>query len=202
MEIPPRSGKHTHTFVILHGRGSNGENFGLDLLQTTIPSFGFIQDAFSNAKFIFPTAAKRRAQAYKRSIVHQWFDIWDVENLTEREQLQFDGLRESTTFIHGVLEAEIAIVGADKVMLWGLSQGCATTMMSTLLWQGEKYAAAIGMCGYLPLRKRVENSLLEDDLDDQDDNPFARTDEEVAEDGRSKLSKVAEYLREELEMPP
>ena len=66
--------KHKQTWIILHGRGSNALKFGPELLGTTIPEYVNLNQAFPNSKFIFPTAAPRRATIYKRSIIHQWFD--------------------------------------------------------------------------------------------------------------------------------
>ena len=200
--VPPKSGKHTQSFVILHGRGSNGELFGHALLQTPIPGFGTLQDAFPDAKFIFPTASKRRAQIFNRTPINQWFDNWSLQTPTEREELQFDGLRESTAFVHDLLKAEIAIVGASNVVLWGLSQGCAISMMALLLWEGEKFGAAIGMCGWLPLRKRMEDAIL-DDVAEDEENPFAKEDEESSSLSGTNptINKAIDYLREELRVP-
>ena len=206
--VSPRSGTHAQSLIVLHGRGSNGEKFGLELLKTLIPGFGTLPTAFPDAKFIFPTAAKRRAQIYKRTPIHQWFDNWSLKTPTEREELQFDGLRESTEFIHRLLDTEIAAVGASNVILWGLSQGCAISLVALLLWQREKLGAAIGMCGWLPLRQRMEDTLAEDDdAGNDENNPFAQGSSAcfgtnaTEEDGILKIDKIVEYLREELQVP-
>ncbi|CAK3799082.1 Acyl- thioesterase [Lecanosticta acicola] len=194
--IQPTSGTHLQSFLILHGRGSNGEKFGLEMIQTTIPGFETLPDAFPNAKFVFPTAAKRRAVIYKRTPVSQWFDNYHLNAATEREELQFDGLRQSASFVHELMQSEIATVGAENVILWGLSQGCAMSLISSLLWHGPRFAAVIGMCGWLPLRKRIEDSLL-DESREQDDDPFGR---DSTEQEKSSLQEAIEYLREELEI--
>ena len=41
-------------------------------------------------------------------------------------------------------------------MLGGLSQGCATSLISLLLWDGPPLKATFGMCGWLPYRSRLE----------------------------------------------
>lgn len=204
--VPPRSGHHTQTFIVLHGRGSNGESFGTELLRTAIPGFSTLPDAFPDAKFIFPTAAKRRAQIYKRTPIHQWFDNWKLfPSATEREELQFEGLRESSAFVHGLLEREIQLVGALNVILWGLSQGCATSLTTLLLWQGPEIAATIGMCGWLPLRKRLEDAAFcaEESTHDADD-PFAPDAGESGDPAtvQSNFAKAVAYLRDELDLTP
>ena len=213
LTVMPRSGNHLQSFIILHGRGSNADNFGAHLLLHLVPGFGTLQDAFPNAKFVFPTASKRRAQIYKRTAIHQWFDNWSLQTPTEREELQFDGLAESSRYIHGLLETEIATVGAEHVVLWGLSQGCAISLIAMLLWEGPRFAAAIGMCGWLPLRKRMEDVVRAGDVAQDEDNPFASESPETSNEPMtagsqadknaetSNIANVVQYLREELQMP-
>ncbi|MCJ1445234.1 MAG: hypothetical protein MMC23_005739 [Stictis urceolatum] len=156
---------HKQTFIILHGRGDQGENFGARLLMWTVngpqlsePTSN-LQDVFPHAKFVFPTAKLRKARALNNTKVHQWFDIWKITEQTDREELQFKGLRETTTFIHSLLRKEIAVVGRENVVLWGLSQGCASSLTALMLWKGEQIAACVGMCGWLPLRPRLDSFL-------------------------------------------
>jgi predicted esterase len=198
----PKSGQHLNSFIVLHGRGSNGELFGNQLLQTSTPEGDTLQDTFPHAKFIFPTAAKRRAQIFNRATIHQWFDNWSLDQPNEREELQFDGLRESSQYVHSLLKAEIAEVGASNVFLWGLSQGCAISLIAWLLWEGETFAAVIGMCGWLPLRKRMEIAISED-IGTEVNNPFSKGNEAGSEPHEvlPKFIRVVEYLREELQVP-
>ncbi len=151
----PQSGSHQQTFIFLHGRGSNATIFGPELLATPIPEFGSLPHAFPDAKFIFPTASKRRARIYKRMPIHQWFDNWSLETPEKWQELQNAGLRETSKFIHKLLRREIEAVGASNVVLGGLSQGCAASLVALLLWEGEALAAELGMCGWLPYRKVI-----------------------------------------------
>lgn len=187
----PLSGSHRQTFILLHGRGSFGAKFGPDLLATRIPDFGSLSDAFPHAKFIFPTASKRRARIFKRTPIHQWFDYWSLETPEKREELQIDGLRETSKYIHGLLKKEVELVGADNVVLGGLSQGCAASLVALLLWDGEPLAGMVGMCGWLPYRKMMENAFVEEKVkanagEDEDDDIFSRScDEDEEEAGES-----------------
>ena len=206
--VQPSSGQHQESFIVLHGRGSNGEMFGAQLLLTPIPDFDDLQAAFPHAKFIFPTASKRRAQVLNRTPMNQWFDIWSLKSQTDREELQFDGLRESSEHIHGLLHAEIAAVGAENVVLWGLSQGCALSLTTTLLWEGPKFAAVVGMCGWLPLRKRMEYAVQFSDAPDDEENPFSESGRETSDETtpvdaspKSNVDKAIQYLHEELQLP-
>ena len=154
--IAPLSGAHKQTIIILHGRGSNAEKFGPELLASSIPGYGSLPAAFPDTKFIFPTASFRRATIYKRSKITQWFDNWSLSNPAEREELQIKGLKGSCAFVHEILRAEIDMVGAENVVLGGLSQGCATSLVSLLLWDGPPLKAIFGMCGWLPYQSRLE----------------------------------------------
>ncbi|KAF7508059.1 hypothetical protein GJ744_009641 [Endocarpon pusillum] len=217
----PVSGVHRQSFIILHGRGSNALTFGPVLLETPIPGYGNLASAFPNAKFIFPTASKRRAGIYKRSLINQWFDNWSLATPESYEELQNDGLRETSKYIHGLVKAEVEKVGASNVVLGGLSQGCAASLVSLLLWEGETLAAGVGMCGWLPYRKKMEAVLRNQDLgassadEDEDDDIFQRAGDDQNEQGEdakgdkeqesneltSPMIKAVGFLRDEIEFP-
>ena len=207
--------------IILHGRGSNARKFGSELLSTHIPAHGSLPQAFPHAKFIFPTASARRATIYKRKEIHQWFDNWHLEAPTEREELQIDGLRETSAFVHDLLKAEIAVVGAKNVVLGGLSQGCAAALVSMFLWEAEPLATMVGMCGWLPFRKHIQDiveSATGNGGGADDDDPFAQNgkssctwfvtrpakrsfDEHVDLAKLSPVQQAIHFLRDELELP-
>ena len=170
--VPPLE-THKETWIILHGRGSNAQKFGPELLATLLPGHETLAQALPHAKFIFPTASVRRATIYKRSLTTQWFDNWSLDTPTQREELQIEGLRETTAFIHGILRKEIALVGPENVILGGLSQGCAAALITTLLWDGEPLGAVFGICGWLPYRGHMQE-LAETVENDDEDDPFAR----------------------------
>jgi predicted esterase len=166
--IAPLSGAHKQTIIILHGRGSNAEKFGPELLASSIPGYGSLPAAFPDTKFIFPTASFRRATIYKRSRITQWFDNWSLSNPAEREELQIKGLKGSCAFVHEILRAEIDMVGAENVLLGGLSQGCATSLVSLLLWDGPPLKAIFGMCGWLPYQSRLQEIVSGGEGEDDD----------------------------------
>ncbi|KAK3171233.1 hypothetical protein OEA41_003317 [Lepraria neglecta] len=194
---------HKQTFIVLHGRGSNALKFAPPLLAIEFPDGQTLQTALPHAKFIFPTATARKATIFKKKVINQWFDYWSLDNPTEREELQIQGLRETSAYIHDLLEKEIALVGAKNVVLGGLSQGCAASLISLLTWQGEPLAAAFGMCGWIPFRKRMSDIVSPETLgnngDNDDPDPFARDPKDEAEELTPAAQAVA-YLRKELEM--
>lgn len=234
--IAPLSQPHKQTFIILHGRGSSGEKFGPVLLNTPItatssadfplsttpsPTPTTLASAFPHARFVFPSAARRRATLYRRAYTHQWFDNWKLDPpATEREELQEPGLRETTAYLHRLLRREIEQVGggARNVVLGGLSQGQAAALTALLLWEGDPLAAAFGMCGWLPYAARLaeqsgtgagaraggpsttdEETQLDDDGDSDDGfDPFERSGETA--DEINPASRAVSWLREEIEV--
>ncbi|KAL9127152.1 MAG: hypothetical protein Q9217_003922 [Psora testacea] len=193
---------HNQTFIILHGRGSNANQFGPPLLATALPCGNTLQSSFPHAKFIFPTASRRRAISFGRSTINQWFDNFSpltIENQCRREDLQYEGLRETAAFIHTLLRDEAALVGARNVVLGGLSQGCAASLVSLLLWQGEPLKGYFGMCGWLPLRRNMEEvSRPSEPGREEENDPFARPEHE--EEEQEPVARAMAYLRDELEM--
>lgn len=179
--VEPLRLPHKHTFILLHGRGSNGEKFGLVLLETPIASS--------------PSSS-------------QWFNNWKLDPpATDREELQAPGLRETTEYLHTLLHEEIALVpgGARNIVFGGLSQGCAASLTAMLLWEGEKLGAVVGVCGWLPFAERILEQVNggegDDGLEDESD-PFSRDDEgEGGETASSPAARAVGWLREELGVP-
>ncbi|TVY36821.1 Acyl-protein thioesterase [Lachnellula subtilissima] len=212
--------EHKQTFIILHGRGSTAEKFAPPLLSITTPSGETLQTAFPHAKLIFLTASRNRATIYKRSLTHQWFDHWHMEAPSKRQELMRAGLRKSAGYVHGILEREIEEVGEENVVLWGLSQGCATSLIALLTWNGGPFAATVGMCGYLPFANHIEDivkggsegdgdDVFGEDERDNDDNPFCNSgDENDSSNGfeNNRITKqdlptqAVTFLRDEIEM--
>lgn len=218
--LEPAQLPHKQTFVLLHGRGSTGDKFGPVLADSPIaPSSPFsssswvdgggppttLRAVFPHARFVFPTAARRRATVYRRALTHQWFNNWTLDPpATEREDLQADGLRETTAFLHQLLRDEIRLVpgGARNVVLGGLSQGCAASLVATLLWDGGPLAAWLGMCGWLPFAQRMmETQQADQPAQDQDDfDPF-ESQEDQQQEGTTPAARAIGWLRQELDLP-
>ncbi|KAJ7125348.1 Alpha/Beta hydrolase protein [Mycena epipterygia] len=176
--VVPPTGTHTHSIILLHGRGSNAERFGLELLRArNSDSNKTLAEHFPGMKFIFPTAKKRRAVVFKRTPINQWFDIYSLEDPSERQHLQYDGLRETSLFVHGLIHHEAELVGVSRVVIGGLSQGCAAALHVLLNFQPSESAASsslmgfVGMSGWLPFAKILEGD--EDFLSTKDDDTSA-----------------------------
>jgi predicted esterase len=146
------SQKHTQTFILLHGLGSNGEKFGAELLETGINSNAQkLTEIFPGARFIFPTAKKRRSSAFKRAKINQWFNITSLDDPLFKRETQYDGLADSTNDLLKIIEAELEIIQPKHVILGGLSQGCAMAL-SLMLGLDVVLSGVIGMSGWLPFQ--------------------------------------------------
>lgn len=189
---------HTHTLILLHGLGSNGEKFGTELLATGKTSTGLTLPAlFPGAKFIFPTSRRRRSSAFGRSVLTQWFDIARLEDPSFRKETQIQGLSESVGEILDIVKQERDLCGIvpRNIVLGGLSQGCATSL-SVLLCLGNPIGGFVGMSGYLPFREDMDDAAADPVVDD--DDPFAG---DAACVSSEPAVRVATFIRDLLDLP-
>ncbi|KAL0934275.1 acyl-protein thioesterase [Colletotrichum truncatum] len=159
--FPPLDQPHKQTFVFLHGRGSSARNFAPPFLSSPVggSSTGAdskcLREALPNTRFVFPTAPRSRATIYRRSIINQWYD-----GSGDWEETVLGHARETVDFVHDLLQEEALLVGgADRIILGGISQGCATALVCLLLWEGKPLGGLMGMCGMLPMNGVLGDTL-------------------------------------------
>jgi len=192
--VPPKT-QHTHTFILLHGLGSNGEKFGSELLKTGISSEKkTLRSVYPGAKFIFPTAKWGRSTAFNRTVLTQWFDMCSLDDRSLREDVQIEGLVESVKYIRGVLSEELKAVPATNIVLGGLSQGCAMSLM-LLLSLEFPIGAYVGMSGRLPFHKDICDIINNATVPDEN---VTFEDEHAAE--QSPAIQALSFVRELLEL--
>lgn len=118
-------------------------------------------DVFPSVRWVFPQAEDRLAEIQGVE-VPQWFDVWNMLDFTDNEELQVFGLRESVESLRRIVRAEAQRVGGlHRVFLAGISQGGATAV-HTLLHLGHRedgevegvrpsrLGGLIGFCPWLP----------------------------------------------------
>lgn len=165
---------HTHSIILLHGRGSNAERFGLELLATRSSANKTLADHFPSVKFIFPTAKKRRSTVLRRVPINQWFDNFSLDDPSQRQHLQYDGIKETSEFVTRLVHQEAELVGVGRVVVGGLSQGCAAALHVLLNSGGQApMAGFVGMSGWLPFAETLDpTAIARGDGDGDEDDIF------------------------------
>jgi lysophospholipase-2 len=162
---------HTHTVIFLHGREDFGEYLAKDFFDYKASDGRSLAEIFPSIKWVFPTAklrySARRDEEFSSSsfteilkgeeIISQWFDIWDIETPDYKQELMVEGLKESIVNILDMVHEEMETISLDKIILGGMSQGCATAVF-TLLSSGITFGGFIGVCSWLPFQQKISNS--------------------------------------------
>lgn len=91
--VAPRE-NHTRTIILLHGRDSNASEFAEEFFESQAADDRTLPEIFPTTRWVFPTS-KIRDSARFGVPMSQWFDMWSVENLSEKNETQVEGLRES-----------------------------------------------------------------------------------------------------------
>ena len=65
--IPPLA-LHTHTIILLHGRGSNGPEFAEELLEARTSNGLSLQEHLPGWKWVFPTSQTRFSTLFREDI--------------------------------------------------------------------------------------------------------------------------------------
>ncbi|KAI2626387.1 Phospholipase/Carboxylesterase-domain-containing protein [Xylaria nigripes] len=137
-------GQSTHTGIVLHGRGSNGEEFAEEFMASTLSSGQSLQEKLPGWRWVFPTSPELWSTAFQETMT-AWFEAHSLSDITARQELQVDGLRESVRYISNILRDEIEKLHGDseKVVLGGISQGGAAGLWTILCQE----APTVGILG-------------------------------------------------------
>lgn len=201
------SSRHTHSVILLHGLGSNGEKFGKEFLETGVCSNGKkLTETLPGARFVFPTSKRRRSSAFRRAMLTQWFDIASLDDPSYRSHTQLQGLEDSSREILDLIDQESRKVPRENIILGGLSQGCAMALVC-LLAIDFSIGGFVGMSGWLPFRNEIgelvkagdDGDSEDDSFGSDDDNPFASSDCDEPE-AQDPVVKVLRHVRELLSL--
>lgn len=193
--IPPIL-NHTHTLILLHDRGGSGQQFGLDILGATDSSGKFLQTMFPSTKFIFPSANAQCVTGIPGGPrMPQWFDNYSTKDPSEREALQFKGLREGCHHVHFLIDQESEAIPLENIFLGGFSQGSAIALYALLTYRSEtregNLGGFVGLSVWLPLRTSLDG-LIEFYADETQDD---REEYDVN-------VQVSTLLRNQIGLPP
>lgn len=167
LHIGPAQVYHTHTAILLHGRGSNGPEFAEELFSSATSSNKNLANTLPNWRWVFPTSRERWDSRFQEEL-SAWFEAYSLTDIQERQELQVDGLRESVAYILDVLENEIHLLDGktSHVYLGGMSQGMATALWTLFCATGRvrgQLGGFLGFCGWLPFAHQLEDLLEQPD---------------------------------------
>ncbi|KAL8824395.1 MAG: hypothetical protein Q9170_008174 [Blastenia crenularia] len=86
--------------------------------------------------------------------LEEWFDIYSLTDPTRREDLQVQGLKDSIEYLLDVIEAEVQLIGAKRMVLLGISMGYAVAI-HLLLASRHTLGGLVGMSGWMPFKRQV-----------------------------------------------
>ena len=116
-------------------------------------------EAFPGFKWVFPQAKASvpAALSFGPHKSNQWFDLWNVHDYKDREELQADGLRSSVRDMINLISVEAEHLGGrfDRIILAGISQGGATLLHTILNLNLEGANGKRGLCAFLGFSCRL-----------------------------------------------
>jgi predicted esterase len=158
--VPPTTA-HTHTAVILHGRGDTGSDFADEFLSSTLSNGKTLQALLPSWRWVFPSAPELWSTAFQEDMP-AWFEAHSLTDPSARQDLQTPGLLASIDHASHVMREEVERLGGDegKVVLGGISQGGAVAMLTLLSGRGTGIGGFFAASTWLPFAADVEGALL------------------------------------------
>lgn len=153
---------HTHTAILLHGRGSNGPEFAEELQEESkLPGQPTLAQKFPTWRFVFPSSRQLWSTLFEEDMP-AWFEAHSLTDITSRQELQEPGIIEAVGYLSSVLDDEIERVGGDagKVVLGGISQGAAVGMWTLLCRKkSDRLGGFVGASTWLPFAEDIREYL-------------------------------------------
>jgi lysophospholipase-2 len=157
--IEPNS-DHTHTAIMLHGRGSNGKEFAEELLASTLSDDCSLYEKLPGCRWVFPSSQELWSTAFQEDMP-AWFEAHSLTDITARQDLQVSGIRDSVDHIIGIINEEVKRLDGNpqRLVLGGISQGGAVALW-TLLCQRKsamKPGVVVVTSTWLPFAPSIEH---------------------------------------------
>ncbi|KAJ6781447.1 hypothetical protein PWT90_05206 [Aphanocladium album] len=110
--IEPTS-DHTHTAILLHGRGSGGEDFAEELAATPTSDGKSIFEKLPNWRWVFPTSPETWNATFEGNLC-SWFDAYSLTDVSARQDLQTKGLLQSIEYVDHRVETEVKVLSGKR----------------------------------------------------------------------------------------
>ncbi|KAH7163563.1 phospholipase/Carboxylesterase [Dactylonectria estremocensis] len=174
--------EHTHTAVMLHGRGSGAEEFAEELMASLQSDGRSLREALPGWRWVFPSSPEVWSVMFQEHMP-AWFEAFSLADPAARQDLQIPGIEESVGYLRRVLDEERLMVGgrAERLVLGGISQGGAVGIW-TLLCEvdlGSGPGGFVGSSTWVPFGDNLERILGSSPGDPgagTDTHPFSRVD--------------------------
>ncbi|KAK5686653.1 hypothetical protein LTS10_002776 [Elasticomyces elasticus] len=160
MHVVHPTAAHTHTIIFLHGRDSTAAEFAPEFFESQASDERTLRETFPGIKWVFPSAPIIQSARFQDDM-SQWFDMYHTENPHKHYPNPADiiavdrQLTGASTAITMIVDQEAQIIGRDRLILGGISQGCATAV-NALLRMDQRLAGFIGLCSWLPKQSGYE----------------------------------------------
>lgn len=145
---------------MLHGRGSSGIEFSEDLFTSRLSEANEnLPSRFPGWRWVFPSSRMLWSTAFEEEMP-AWFEAHSLTDITARQDLQTDGIKESVGYITKIIDDEVERLGgaAEKLVLGGISQGAAVGLW-TLLCRSHstrRIAGFVGVSCWLPFAADIQ----------------------------------------------
>ncbi|KAM3511812.1 hypothetical protein MY11210_004567 [Beauveria gryllotalpidicola] len=158
--IEPQSA-HTHTAIVLHGRGSNGPEFADELFATHLSDNSSLATKFPGWRWVFPSSKELWSTTFQEHMP-AWFEAQSLTDTTLRQDLQIPGIMDSSAYLQALIEEEVEILDGktSNLLFGGISQGGAVAMWMLLCRGTEsRIGAFFAASTWLPFANNIEKVL-------------------------------------------
>ena len=158
--VEPKS-EHTHTAVMLHGRGSTGKEFAKELLESTLSDGYSLFEKLPGCRWVFPSSQELWSTIFQEDVT-AWFEAYSLTDITARQDLQVSGIRDSVDHVTAIVNKEITRIDKNpqKLLLGGISQGGAVALWTLLCQQDSamRPGAVVVASTWLPFAVNIERT--------------------------------------------
>ncbi|CAK7220349.1 hypothetical protein SBRCBS47491_004157 [Sporothrix bragantina] len=183
--VEPRPGHpHTHTAILLHGRGSTGEEFADELFDTALsnPTTPSLADCLPSWRWVFPSSPSTWNATFEEWMP-AWFEAHSLADPTARQDLQQPGLTASARHVRDILDQEqqklrevTGLADIDhRLVFGGISLGGAVALWTLLGTDAptRPLGGFVAMSTWLPFAGEAQRYLAnKENLQESEDKPL------------------------------